>query len=611
MSRRGPRGRDPGQPPRAPFDPIDELSCYYETRGEPNNVHLEVLVPGTVDYLILRQALAGALAAAPRARGRMAPGRAFRCRYTWEFPPVHDVDPLSHATWSDEGELAVVRDRFLASSPPLRTSPPVRLLLASGPGASCVILNAHHAAMDGMSNLELLRDIAGRYRAIAGDLASPGTALPPVPGPPVPGSAGQEQPPSVSVSPPARLSTVAPGPLPSSTLPSSSTEPLAGAAPPGIWPRARVAAVRRYPAARIAPDRKRPRQRDGYGVRLLAVASIPRVPGATVNDTLIAALIATISRWNAAHRRRPRAISITVPVNVRGQGAQGVAGNYSRTATVTADPRTAAGDLHLLLAAVTGQTSLIRRARSERASAGPQGRTPGWCPVALKRLAFRFALRAVGRIVCDTSMLSNLGNVADPPWSGYRGSVRMAFTAPVHMPRGVSVGVLTADGQLQLSFRYRHALFDAAAAARFTASYAAALAELTSSATLAGPVPAGTVPAGTGPAGTALASPVPSRPVPPSPVPAGTVSGRYRRAEAKVEEIPVVIHEALLKLLVCPVDKGSLMYFPDENLLYNPRLRRAYRITNGVPVMLAECAEPVPEREHERLIGRARPARRR
>ena len=73
----------------------------------------------------------------------------------------------------------------------------------------------------------------------------------------------------------------------------------------------------------------------------------------------------------------------------------------------------------------------------------------------------------------------------------------------------------------------------------------------------------------------------------------------------------MVIHEALLKLLVCPVDKGSLMYFPDENLLYNPRLRRAYRIANGVPVMLAECAEPVPEREHERLIGRARPARRR
>jgi uncharacterized protein len=68
----------------------------------------------------------------------------------------------------------------------------------------------------------------------------------------------------------------------------------------------------------------------------------------------------------------------------------------------------------------------------------------------------------------------------------------------------------------------------------------------------------------------------------------------------------VTLQEALLKILVCPVDKGCLMYFADEDLLYNPRLRRAYRIKEGVPVMLAERAEPVPEREHERLLARAR-----
>jgi hypothetical protein len=48
------------------------------------------------------------------------------------------------------------------------------------------------------------------------------------------------------------------------------------------------------------------------------------------------------------------------------------------------------------------------------------------------------------------------------------------------------------------------------------------------------------------------------------------------------------------------------MYFADEDLLYNPRLRRAYRIEGGVPVMLAERAEAVTEREHERLLSRAR-----
>jgi uncharacterized protein YbaR (Trm112 family) len=80
---------------------------------------------------------------------------------------------------------------------------------------------------------------------------------------------------------------------------------------------------------------------------------------------------------------------------------------------------------------------------------------------------------------------------------------------------------------------------------------------------------------------------------------------RGRASDAK-EEITVVLPEALLKILVCPVDKGCLMYFADENLLYNPRLRRAYRIEEGIPVMLAERAEPVHEHEHERLLMRAR-----
>ena len=68
----------------------------------------------------------------------------------------------------------------------------------------------------------------------------------------------------------------------------------------------------------------------------------------------------------------------------------------------------------------------------------------------------------------------------------------------------------------------------------------------------------------------------------------------------------MALPEALLKILVCPVDKGCLMYFADENLLYNPRLRRAYRIEGGIPVLLPERAEPVPEREHERLLMLAR-----
>jgi uncharacterized protein YbaR (Trm112 family) len=68
----------------------------------------------------------------------------------------------------------------------------------------------------------------------------------------------------------------------------------------------------------------------------------------------------------------------------------------------------------------------------------------------------------------------------------------------------------------------------------------------------------------------------------------------------------MVLDETLLDILVCPIDKRGLLYFADEALLYNPRLRRSYRVENGIPVMLAQGAAPVGDEEHARLIARAR-----
>jgi len=61
----------------------------------------------------------------------------------------------------------------------------------------------------------------------------------------------------------------------------------------------------------------------------------------------------------------------------------------------------------------------------------------------------------------------------------------------------------------------------------------------------------------------------------------------------------------LLEILACPEDKGPLLYFADENSLYNPRLRRRYRVDDGIPVMLVDEAEAVDEAEHERLEAKA------
>jgi uncharacterized protein YbaR (Trm112 family) len=62
----------------------------------------------------------------------------------------------------------------------------------------------------------------------------------------------------------------------------------------------------------------------------------------------------------------------------------------------------------------------------------------------------------------------------------------------------------------------------------------------------------------------------------------------------------------LLEILACPEDKGPLLYFEDEDSLYNPRLHRRYSIKDDIPVMLIEEAETVGAAEHERLMAKAR-----
>lgn len=56
---------------------------------------------------------------------------------------------------------------------------------------------------------------------------------------------------------------------------------------------------------------------------------------------------------------------------------------------------------------------------------------------------------------------------------------------------------------------------------------------------------------------------------------------------------------ALLSILVCPADRGPLLF--TDGVLYNPRLHKAYRIDDGIPVLLVDEARDVGPEEHERL----------
>ena len=64
------------------------------------------------------------------------------------------------------------------------------------------------------------------------------------------------------------------------------------------------------------------------------------------------------------------------------------------------------------------------------------------------------------------------------------------------------------------------------------------------------------------------------------------------------------LDQRLLDVLACPEDKGPLWYFEDEEILYNPRLRRVFVIDNGIPVLLIDESKEVSDDEHKRLASK-------
>ncbi len=61
----------------------------------------------------------------------------------------------------------------------------------------------------------------------------------------------------------------------------------------------------------------------------------------------------------------------------------------------------------------------------------------------------------------------------------------------------------------------------------------------------------------------------------------------------------------LIEVLACPEDKGPLLYFADEGVLYNPRLHRTYAVADDIPVLLIDESTQVGAAEHARLTARA------
>jgi uncharacterized protein YbaR (Trm112 family) len=58
----------------------------------------------------------------------------------------------------------------------------------------------------------------------------------------------------------------------------------------------------------------------------------------------------------------------------------------------------------------------------------------------------------------------------------------------------------------------------------------------------------------------------------------------------------------LLEILACPEDKQELVYVAEEQVLYNPRLQKAYDIRNGIPVLLISESRRVSDDLHQRYM---------
>jgi len=429
-----------------PFALADEMTCYYDRPAEPANVHLEVRVPGGLDPETVRSCIRQVLGAHPRIMARRIPAR-WRRGYRWEFPAPSGADPLHRASYSYQEDLDATRDTFLSTSPPLSEAPPVRFLLASGPAGDCLIMNAHHAAFDGLACLRLLREIAAAYPASAAGVAA---------GP------DKMQGPAHGLGDLAR--------------------PPAGAREPAAVRAMRSGPIARAGTTRIAAGPGGSRGRHGYGALLttwegIGLTEAVRSAGISVNDVLITALMLAVADWNQARtpgRTGTGPIKVTMPVGDKGQaGPGGQWANLSRLTTVVARVPVGAppGDL---LASVARQTA------AAKAEAGPQldlaarvlAAIP--LPVLVKHTLLRSALRVAGPLVCDTSLVSNLGPVEDLAFGATPVS-QLWFSTSAHMPRGLSVGAVTAGGALRLAFRYRRALMSGEDAAEFAAMYTKAL----------------------------------------------------------------------------------------------------------------------------------------
>src|SRR5436190_48211 len=202
---------------------------------------------------------------------------------------------------------------------------------------------------------------------------------------------------------------------------------------------------------------------------------LPAVDPLEVRDIRALARAVTVRRWSEEHGERTCAVYLTMPINLRPPDWRfEVVGNFASYVSV----RVGESDHESLGKAIESAAASTRRIK-EGGVAGLLVElfdAPTLLPTGVKQ-RLQELIPLTGNLAVDTAVLSNLGRIDEVPELGDAGRVREVwFSPPGRMPLGASLGAVTLDGRLFMTLRYRHALFDGDAAARFLETYRGVLA---------------------------------------------------------------------------------------------------------------------------------------
>ena len=426
---------------RVPFSVVDEAVHLFDNEQAPSSIQVETRVAGTLDEGRLRAAVREALDRHPMARARKVTARPSERRFTWEITPVADLDPLRVVDCPDDDALSATRAELQSLHIPLLESPPLRIRLAHHPDGDVVMLNVSHAAIDGFGSVRILQSIARAYWGI------------PDPQPELDFAAARDLRAELAAEDPSerarRVSTLV------DKLKDEVDTP-----------------------ARLAPDGGT--KRAGYGFHHVTLPpektkALRGVEGGTVNDVMLAALHTAIAAWNDEHGVPSRRIGVMLPVNLRPkEWWSEMAGNFSLMVRVATKPEERSSP-ETTLEAIANQSNRIKKGGTAAALIELLGGLQS-VPLWLKQKAAPVLSRSGNRLA-DTALLSNLGQLDEPPSFGPDAgdTTEMWFSAPARMPLGLSIGTVTIGGALNVAFRYRHPLFGSEAARRFAQRYEEAL----------------------------------------------------------------------------------------------------------------------------------------